>query len=377
MGNNTILIQNIITPYRSRLFNVLTKNGLDFKVYYMSKTEADRNWKIENISMAHNYWLDKYGLYFYIKQIFHIHINPVLVLMTLFNNRAKNIILGASYIDLNILVLVLLKKLRITSKRFFFWAEANYLTNGARSDSKIKYRFRRWVFSCVDGGLIVPGKMSEITFQKWGITEKPFIYLPNTISDDSLVYNPKSRTHVDKPIFFMPIRLIENVKGALNFFNAIGLDNIRKCEFLIAGDGTDKALYEKYISDNSLESNIKLLGFCNEDRMQELYNMANVFILPSFSDPSPLSMVEALKMHLPILCSTHCGNHFEVVSEGENGYCFNPLDVQDIKDKFEKILCSRERWGQMGEISYCNYLKAFDTNNVADNFIEHFNRIAN
>ena len=111
--------------------------------------------------------------------------------------------------------------------------------------------------------------------------------------------------------------------------------------------------------------------------MQELYNMANVFVLPSFSDPSPLSMVEALKMHLPILCSTHCGNHFEVVLEGKNGYCFNPFDVQDIKEKFEKMLYSREQWEQMGELSYYNYLKTFDTNNVANNFIEHFNRIAN
>ena len=111
--------------------------------------------------------------------------------------------------------------------------------------------------------------------------------------------------------------------------------------------------------------------------MEQMYNEANAFVLPSFSDPSPLSMVEALKTHLPILCSTHCGNHYEVVIEGENGYCFNPLDKNDIKDKFEAFLSKRDQWTQMGEISYRNYLNIFETNKVADNFIEHFNSIAN
>lgn len=376
MNSNTILIQNMITPYRNRLFNTLNEKGLDFSVFYMSKTESDRNWNIDDKDINHKRWLDRCGVYFYIKAM-HVHINPLLVLKVLLNRKAKNVILGASYVDLNIIALVFAKKLHLTSKKFFFWAEANYLTNGARSESKWKSKFRKFVFSCVDGALIVPGKMSEITFEKWEINAKEFIHLPNTISDNQLSYKKGNRNVKEKPIFLMPIRLIESIKGAINFFNSIGEDNIRKCIFFIAGDGEDKKLYEDYITKNHFENNITLLGFQDALEMEQVYNEANAFVLPSFSDPSPLSMVEALKTHLPILCSTHCGNHYEVVIEGENGYCFNPLDKNDIKDKFEAFLSKRDQWTQMGEISYKNYLNIFETNKVADNFIEHFNSIAN
>lgn len=375
MKTNTILIQNIITPYRSRLFNVLSLKHFDFSVFYMAKTEVDRNWDASRIMMKHKFWLDRYGIYFCIKN-FHIHINPILTLKVLFSRSTKNIILGASYNDINVIALVVAKKMHMTNKRFFFWAEANYLTNGARSESKFKCWLRKFVFSSVDGALIIPGKMSELTFKKWGIVDKKYIRLPNTISDDKLQYCPEKRNKETIPIFFMPIRLIESVKGAINFFEAIGRENIEKCRFWIAGDGEDKELYKEYIEKNNYTQNIELLGFCDSNRMEELYNTANVFVLPSFSDPSPLSMVEALKTHLPILCSLHCGNHYEVVDDEINGYCFNPLDQEDIKVKFEALFFRKNEWIQMGELSYSKYLKIYATENVAANFIRQYNLIS-
>lgn len=375
MKTNTILIQNIITPYRSRLFNVLSLKHFDFSVFYMAKTEIDRNWDTSRIMMKHKFWLDRYGIYFCIKH-FHIHINPILTLKVLFSRSTKNIILGASYNDINVIALVVAKKMHMTNKRFFFWAEANYLTNGARSESKFKYWVRKFVFSSVDGALIIPGKISELTFEKWGIEDKKYIRLPNTISDEKLQYFPEKRNKEAIPIFFMPIRLIESVKGAINFFEAIGRENIKKCRFWIAGDGRDKELYKEYIEKNNYTQNIELLGFCDSKRMEELYNIANVFVLPSFSDPSPLSMVEALKTHLPILCSLHCGNHYEVVDDEINGYCFNPLDRDDIKKKFEVLFFRKNEWLQMGEHSYSNYLKNYVTENVAENFIRQYNLIS-
>ena len=307
---------------------------------------------------------------------YHLHFNPILVFKVLFDSKYKNIILGVSYNDINIVLLALLKKIHLLDKKCFFWAEANYLTLGARKDSLLKKILRRFVFSCVDGALIVPGKMSEITFEKWGIKSNKFIRLPNTISDGELSLKPELKNKKNLPVFFMPIRLIESIKGAINFFEAIGSQNIIKCLFFIAGDGKDKDLYRKYIEEHNYTDNIKLLGFCNAKKMEELYNTANVFVLPSFSDPSPLSMVEALKTRLPILCSTHCGNHFEVVKDCINGCCFNPLDHADIRLKFEWMMNNVNSWEKMGNYSYEIYQEIYRTENVAENFIKEFNLIA-
>lgn len=369
---DTIFIQNLISPYRSRFFNKLNLQYHDFVVYYMGETESDRNWDVSKIKMEHNHWIDKYSLYHRIKR-FHIHINPFLVIKTLWHPDAKNIILAVSYNDINIMAIALAKKMHLTNKSIFFWAEANYLTNGARRESKVKDVIRRWVFSSVDGGMIIPGRMSEITFEKWNIKVKDFIYLPNTINDEDMQYScSNDRSTNKRPVFLIPIRVNEAVKGALNFFKSIGEENIRKAEFIIAGDGEDYEMYQQYIARNKLDDYIKMVGFCNPSQMRDLYNQSNVLLLPSFSDPSPLTLVEALKFHLPVLCSNHCGNHFEVVNENVNGYTFSPMNPDDIRAKYELILSRKNDWTQMGEVSYRLYQEKFETNKVINSFLTQF-----
>lgn len=369
----TVFIQNLISPYRAHFFNSLAKLDGSFVTYYLSKTELDRNWDLSKIPMEHNYWVDKFGLYFMLKG-FHIHVNPVLVCKTLFSRNINNVILCVSYCDISIMALIFAKKMHLTKKRFFFWAEANYLTNGARNESRFKKKLRSWVFSGVDGAMIIPGRMSEITFEKWGIPVKNYIHLSNTINDASLKFDVQNRREQnDPPIFLIPIRIIESLKGALNFFEAIGEENIRKAKFIVAGDGEDKDLYQEYIHTHNFQDNIELVGFCEAYRMCELYNTANVLLLPSFSDPSPLTLVEALFFHMPVLCSEHCGNHFEVVESGVNGYTFSPLDKADIKAKFETMMSRRSEWRAMGENSAKRYVDIFQTKKVVSKFIEQFN----
>ena len=371
----TVFIQNIISPYRARFFNKLSLQDDSFGVYYLGESEADRNWDISKIPMNHNYWVDRFGLYFMLKG-FHFHINPVLIYKTLFSSKIKNVILCVSYCDISIMVLCLAKKMHLTSKRFFFWAEANHLTNGARNESGFKSRLRKWVFSAVDGAMIIPGRMSEITFEKWGVPVKEFIHLPNTIDDDAMIYEGNNqRDKNDLPVFIIPIRLIESLKGAINFFDAIGCDNVKRAKFIIAGDGEDKSLYADYIKDHHYENNIILAGFCDSVKMKELYNNANALLLPSFSDPSPLTLVEGLKFNLPILCSTHCGNHFEAVEENVNGNTFSPLDPSEIKQTFEKFLSKRGDWTVMGEKSGMIYEDKFQTDKVVRKFITNFNQL--
>ena len=372
--DNTIFIQNMISPYRNRFFNVLSSEMKDFSVYYMGVTEFDRNWDVSKLERNYSNWVDKSGHEFKIGG-YRGHLNPRLVWKLLRNKEAKNIIMAVSWQDPNIMAIAFAKKLHLINKRLFFWAEANYTAEWAKKyDYKIKWWFKRAVFNSIDGALIIPGKMSEITFEKWGIKAGKFIYLPNTIDDSNLKYIPGVRNSSALPIFLMPIRIIEKVKGGLNFFTSIGDENIRKAKFIIAGDGDDKELYAQFIRDNHYEDNIILEGFCDSSKMMDLYNKVNALVLPSFSDPSPLSLVEACLFHLPILCSKHCGNHFEAVEEGVNGYTYSPLKPEEIKQAFERFLKRRNDWAAMGEVSASIYEEKFETQKVIQRFVQQYSK---
>lgn len=368
-----IFIQNLITPYRNYLFCELKKRNLDFDVFYMGISESDRNWNIDITSLKYDFWIDKSGFYSYIRG-FHIHFNPVLI-WKLINCKGNDIILSVSWNDINIIILAILKKLKILKNTIHFWTEANYLTIGASNDNKFKYKLRKFVYSSVDGSFIIPGKMAKDTLNIWGVSVNKFVLLPNIIEEESYQVSDSikdKRLQNKLPVFILPARLIETFKGILNFFKAIGVDNIRKGQFLIAGEGPDRKIYEEFIQINGLNDNIKLLGFCNINEMKELYSQANVFLLPSFSDQSPLTLIEAIRMKLPILVSNRCGNHFETLLENKNGYSFDPYDKNSILEAYEKILINKDCWTDFGEVSDELYKSNFKIENTLNKFISEF-----
>jgi glycosyltransferase involved in cell wall biosynthesis len=176
----------------------------------------------------------------------------------------------------------------------------------------------------------------------------------------------------DKPVIFISARLIERLKGLMNFFNALDFDEIRKARFVIAGDGEDRSLLEKYLRGRGLGDCVALLGNCPSEKVVEEYGRANGFCLPSFSDPSPLSVIEALRMRLPLLISNRCGNHFEAVVDGSNGFIFDPEDSWSIRDAYRKFVAKSSDWEKMGAVSEQIYNEKFEKTRVLSSFVDDF-----
>lgn len=371
----TVFLQNIISPYRANFFNALQQEYDNFAVYYMGESEPDKFWDVSKVTMNYPHWVDYHGWYITPSKSFGTHCNPILFFKLIMSRKVKNIVFAVSWTDLNIMAIAIAKHLHLTSKRIFFWAEANYSAEWTKKhNTKLKWWLKRMVFSSVDGAMIIPGKMADMTFEKWNIPIKNKIYLPNTINSSQLVYdNRKKKEQHEFPEFIMPFRLIERIKGGLNFFEAITPANICKAIFYVVGDGEDRRLYLDYVKQHNYEENIKVSeGFFNVRQMCELYNRVDGFILPSFSDASPLTLIEALNFHLPILCSNHCGNHYEAVEEGVNGFTFSPNDKDEIKSKFERLLSVRDKWNEMGEKSFEIYQNRFETEKIIKRFVSQY-----
>jgi len=367
-----IFFTNIPTPYRSSFYEELGRQGVNFKVFYMRETEADRNWQIDQGRLKYPFYIDR-GFYRMIGR-FHVHFNPRL-LMKLWRARAGGIVIGGAWNDLDVLLLVLAKRLRLVKSKLHFWSEANYLTIGARNDNKLKSVVRRFVLNSSDGAQLRSGHMTEITLQKWRIKVNAFVDLPNTIEEGEFQISAtevEARYRNEIPVFLIPARLDEKIKGIINFFQSIGDENIRRGQFLVAGEGPDKPAIQSFIQTHGLEENIKLLGFCDTEQMVSLYKKANVFVLPSFSDPCPLSLVEALRMKLPVLVSERCGNHFEAVSveTDGNGFVFDPSRPEEIRAAFEALMERNEEWREMGNESGRRYDLLYGRSVVVERFIK-------
>jgi len=365
-----IFLTNIPTPYRTAFYNTLAEKNFTFEVYYMRHIEADRNWEIDLSKLKHRFYIDK-GYYSMIGR-FHVHFNPTLI-RKIMRNRSAEIIIGGGWNDPDVLFLVTLKRLGILKNVLHFWSEANYLTIGASNDNFIKKALRKYVYNCSRGAQLSSGKMTEITLRKWECKVAGYVPLPNTIEEKKFTINAKdifARADNKLPVFLMPVRLNEEIKGIINFFISIGASNVKRAIFWVAGEGPDKKMIQEFIQNEGFEDHIILLGHRNTAEMVELYRRANAFVLPSFSDPSPLSAIEALRMQLPVLLSGRCGNHFEVVDASRNGFVFDPTVPETARVAFEAIMDKKMEWREMGNISQRIYETMFQEDLVIDRFIK-------
>ena len=370
-----LFIQNIVTPYRNSFFNALAKaySHFNFEVLYMARTEPDRSWIIPESEMCYKYEIFK-GFHKVVKGFF-IHFNPRLIKYVI-DNKNATVICGGSWNDLNIMIICFLKRLQIVKSDLVFWSEANYLTKGASKKNFFRDILRSFIYNTSTKTIIVPGEMSRKSFVHWNLNFDNYINLPNVIEEEAYNSNVEHRYDISElPIFLMPVRLIESIKGIVNFFKSIGEDNIRRAVFYVCGDGPDKDLIESFIINNHYEDNIELKGWCDSSLMKAFYQECDAFILPSYSDPSPLSVVEALYAHMPLLLSERCGNHFEALKDNCNGFLFDPTNISSVRLSYEKLLNNRAKWKDMGDLSRQVFEKNFAQKVVIGRFVNMLSQI--
>lgn len=89
------------------------------------------------------------------------------------------------------------------------------------------------------------------------------------------------------------------------------------------------------IKKNELESTFTFCLPC--PTIQEKYREADVFCLPSKYEGFPNVLCEAMSCGLPVLCSRVCDNP-NIAQEGENGFLFDPKNVDSIAEAIIKFI---------------------------------------
>src|SRR5208337_5020085 len=82
-------------------------------------------------------------------------------------------------------------------------------------------------------------------------------------------------------------------------------------------------------------------------RVHELYQEADVFVIPSLADSYPLVVLEALSAGLPVIVSENTGTG-DIIRNGREGFVVPIRNHQAIAEKLTFLHESREQCAQMG-----------------------------
>ena len=376
-----LFVTDTPTPYRMHLYRALANEfnqfDLKFAVWFMSRRVSNRNWSAQGEKQP--FEMRTYDSFPMRYNDFVLHLNFKLPLQIFLDRRRLSaVVIGGSWNSPTSVLCVLV--CRINNIPVFFWAEAN--RHSASLPNSLVSPLRNWVLDLCRG-LVIPGKAAADTIKNvWGL-KKPLFYLTNIIDESKIILEysipAKGPAQVEiifsvnwRRVYLIVARLYEKDKGVLNFLRSI--DGLIRPDslFLICGEGEDRQVIAEWIHGKGIK-NMILLGWVDPADMPHLYQRSDVFVLPSFRDPYPLSAVEALWNGLALLISERCGNAEDVLVRKINGESFNPERVEEIQTAFQLLeSASDEQIAGMKAQSRRLAEASYSTTEVVSRFVRSF-----
>lgn len=163
------------------------------------------------------------------------------------------------------------------------------------------------------------------------------------------VENLQSIKKKDSNINIVMVARFSHPKEQLQLIQAISLmKNVERVKLNLVGEGK---LFEPCLlltKKLGLEKQVIFSGF-QSDVDSFLIN-ADIFCLISNYEGLPISIIEAMRMSLPIVAS-NVGGVPELISNGRNGYLIERNDINQLAEKLDYII-DNNLFGEMGKASY-------------------------
>lgn len=120
----------------------------------------------------------------------------------------------------------------------------------------------------------------------------------------------------------------------------------RDIHVLIVGSGPELGTLQAYSAASpDLAGRVTFTGA--SDRVPELLNAMNVFVLPSISEGMSNTILEAMASGLPVV-ATRAGGNPELVDDGQTGWLFLPRDARTLTERLLHLTDDGARRNEFG-----------------------------
>lgn len=193
------------------------------------------------------------------------------------------------------------------------------------------------VFLKVDAAIVL-SKYQRSKLLEWGFVKQ--IYTETTLIDNDLIKNINplvisnkfAKPGINPTTKLLFLARIERSKGLFELLEAVKtISEKHLVELTIAGDGKSEDELKTMISDYKL-TNVNFIGFVEKKAKIKAYMDADVYILPSYSEGMPNSILEAMGFGLPIL-TTPVGGLVDFFEDGVNGFFIKIKSSESIVEK--------------------------------------------
>lgn len=198
-------------------------------------------------------------------------------------------------------------------------------------------KWKRWLYRRTFKGVNVICLSERLTRDiKRVAAQKPFI-LPNGIEvqNGTRVHN---RNQVPVVIYLSNLGKTKGIEVLLNSFVQLRQRNVA-FKGVVVGDSADYTIEEAvaFCKRSGLEGQVDILGPKFGAEKAKQLCLADVFVLPSFNECFPLTILEAMQVGLPVV-ATEVGGIPDLISNDKDGLLVRVNDQEDLSRNIERLL---------------------------------------
>jgi glycosyltransferase involved in cell wall biosynthesis len=213
--------------------------------------------------------------------------------------------------------------------------------------------FIRWVFERARVVVL----LSE-TWRRWVHSEFPkaecaVLFNPVELPNEHLISADGGRLVV----FLGRLGQRKGVYDLLNAASELARTH-PKLDVRIAGDGEVDEVRSR-VAELGLSDNVDVLGWVGGKERTALLREGTIFVLPSYNEGLPMSVLEAMAHGVPVV-ATRVGGIPEAVRDGVEGFLIEPGDVRALRDRLSELLDSPELSASFGAAGRARVRAVFD-----------------
>src|SRR5262249_39082644 len=162
---------------------------------------------------------------------------------------------------------------------------------------------------------------------------------------------------------------LQEWKRPLDLVHAFARANLANAYLVMAGEGPQRAEVELAVDALGLRERTRILGFVNASQLPGVYKASDLFVLPSWYDPCPLVVPEAMFSGLPVILSDKILGRLYMVDAGKSGYIYRCGDTEQLAGLLHEVFSKPQLLVNLRS-GVAEQMKQWNAQDFADSWIK-------
>lgn len=214
--------------------------------------------------------------------------------------------------------------------------------------SVIKNKVLKFFLKRCDYVLCQSKRWKKYFYNLGGLKKSRLVVISNWIEVEQYkkISCPSARNAVK--ILFLGWMIKEKGIYDLLAFVKSNLENAGKMRFILCGGGSELDSFKSKVLELGLSNFFEIKGWVNTEEKFRLLNDADIFVLPSYSEGLPNSLLEAMAAGKAVV-TTNVGGIPDVVKHRKNGMLFKAKDVHGLGRCLSELSSDRDLRIRLGK----------------------------